>query len=202
MRKQRVATGFTGYAENALLIKSQSIVQKMTGNPIYPAPFPDLAEVDGMSVAYGLNLSAAPSKANTLQKKENRIALIDLLNRLSMYVTVTGNSLADYEKSGYSLTNIPQPVGVLGKAQNFTVKPFHAGGMKLSLNKIAGSDGYCFQYAQVVAGQPLAWESVQSTKTKITVQNLSSGSQYAFRVYGIGSNPTIVLSDQINSFVL
>lgn len=202
MRTPKVATGFTSYRDNALLVKSQSITLKMTGNLVYPTPVPALVEVNETSAAFSLNLAATPSKENTQQKKENRIALIDLLNRLALYVTTTGTSLAEYESSGFSLTAIPQPIGVLAKAKNFTVKPFHAGSMKLSLDKIAGADGYCFQYAQIVAGQPLAWESVQSTKTKIIVSGLLSGTQYAFRVYGIGSNPTIVYSDQVNSFIL
>ena len=112
------------------------------------------------------------------------------------------SSLAEWESSGFSLTSLPQPVGVLSKGQNFTVKPFQAGSVKLSLNRIAGADSYCFQYAPIVTGQPLVWESVQSTRTRITISGLVSGTQYAFRVYGIGSNPTIVYSDQVNSFVL
>jgi hypothetical protein len=202
MRKQKVATGFTAYTENALLIKSQTIGQKMADNPIYPTPIPTLVELGEGIATYNANLSATPSKENTQAKKDNRITLIDLLNRLALYVTTTGSSLAEYESSGFSLTAIPQPVGILAKAQNFVAKPFHVGGMQLSLNKIPGADGYCFQYAQIVAGQPLAWESVQSTKTKMLLSSLQSGVQYAFRVYGIGSNPTIVLSDQVNSFVL
>ena len=202
MRRQRIATGFTRYTENGLLIKSQTIETSMTGNPVYPTPIPALTDVAGVIAAYNGNLSAPPSKENTQEKRQNRLVLIDLLNRLALYVTTTGESLAEWESSGFSLTSLPQPVGVLAKAQNFTVKPFQAGSINLSLNKIDGADGYCFQYTQVVAGEPLAWESVQSTKTRITISSLSSGTQYAFRVYGIGSNPTIVYSDQVNSFVL
>lgn len=202
MRKQRVATGFTSYTDNGLLIKSQTISASMTDNPIYTTPVPALIIVGEAIAAFSSNLSATPSKENTQEKKQNRLVLIEMLNRLALYVTTTGESLADYESSGFSLTSVPQPVGVLAKAQNFTVKPFQAGSVNLSLNKIEGADSYCFQYAQVVAGEPLAWESVQSTKTRITISGLSSGAQYAFRVYGIGSNPTIVYSDQLNSFVL
>jgi hypothetical protein len=202
MRKQKVATGFTSYAENALLVKSQTIVASMTDNPVYPTPTPTLADVGTAISNYNRNLSATPSKENTQEKKQNRLILIEMLNYLSLYVTSTGGSPAEWESSGFSLTSVPQPVGVLAKPQNFTVKPFQAGSVKLSLKKIAGADGYCFQYAQVIAGEPLAWVSVQSTKTKITIAGLVSGAQYAFRVYGIGSNPTIVYSDQVNSFVL
>lgn len=202
MRRQKVATGFTRYTDNALLIKSQTISASMADNPIYITPVPALIIVGEAIAAFNGNLSATPSKENTQDKKQNRLVLIEMLNRLALYVTTTGESLADYESSGFSLTSVPQPVGVLAKAQNFTVKPFQAGSVNLSLNKIEGADSYCFQYAQVVAGGPLAWESVQSTKTRITISGLSSGTQYAFRVYGIGSNPTIVYSDQVNSFIL
>lgn len=202
MRKQKVATGFTAYKDNALLIKSQTITAGMTDNPVYTTPVPALTNIAEITSIFGGNLSATPSKENTQEKRQNRSALIDMLNRLALYVTATGETLAEYESSGFSLTAVPQPVGVLAKAQNFTVEPFHAGSIKLSLNKIEGADGYCFQYTQIVAGQPLVWESVQSTKTRITIPGLLSGIQYAFRVYGIGSNPTIVYSDQVNSFVL
>ena len=202
MRRQRIATGFTRYTENGLLIKSQTITTNMTGNPVYTTPVPTLTDVAEITALYNNSLSATPSKENTQEKKQNRLQLIDLLNRLALYVTTTGESLAEWESSGFSLTSIPQPVGVLAKAQNFTVKPFQAGSVNLSLNKIEGADSYCFQYTQVVAGQPLVWESIQSTKSRITVSGLLSGTQYAFRVYGIGSNPTIVYSDQVNSFVL
>ena len=202
MRRQKIATGFTRYTENGLLINSQTIVASMTGNPIYTTPIPALADVSGIIATYNGNLSATASKENTQEKKQSRLVLMDLLNRLALYVTTTGESLAEWESSGYSLTAVPQPVGVLAKAQNFTVKPFQAGSVKLSLNKIEGADGYCFQYAQLVAGQPSVWESIQSTKTRITIAGLVSGAKYAFRVYGIGSNPTVVYSDQLSSFVL
>jgi hypothetical protein len=202
MRRQRVATGFTSYTDGSLFIKSQTIGASMANNPTYPTPVPTLEAIGEAIGLFGGNLAAKPSKENTQEKRQNRIVLIDLLNRLSLYVSATGETLAEWESSGFSLTSIPQPVGVLATALNFTVKPFQAGSINLSLNKIEGADGYCFQYAPLVAGQPLVWESVQSTKTRITVSGLLSGTQYAFRVYGIGSNPTIVYSDQVNSFVL
>jgi len=46
------------------------------------------------------------------------------------------------------------------------------------------------------------WTSINSTKAKLVVSNLTSGVQYAFRVAGIGANPTVVYSDIVTSYVL
>jgi hypothetical protein len=46
------------------------------------------------------------------------------------------------------------------------------------------------------------WTSINSTKAKLIVSNLTGGSCYAFRVAGIGANPTIVNSDIVTSYVL
>lgn len=203
MRNQRVATSFLTYAQTKLLQKAQTIYQSLTDNPAFPDPTPNLAALNVAIAAYAFTLSAPPSKANTQLKKQNRAALIAVLNQLAMYIQVTGNgNAAIYETSGYSLTKLPQPVGILSKPVNFKVRPAYTGAVKLSLTKIDGADSYCFEYTSAPLTEESTWVSIQSSKASTIISNLNRGGQYVFRVTGIGSNPTCVYSDEITSYVL
>lgn len=203
MRPQKVATSFSSYPQTELQRKAQFIIQSMTGNTHFPAPLPSLATVTTAINAYSATLTALPSKANTELKKQTRDALTALLNKLALYVQVTGNGDASvYASSGFSLTKLPQRIGILPKPENFKVLPIHNSNVKLSIKKIAGADSYCFEYAPVPVPADNAWASILSTKASTVISNLNSGSQYAFRVTGVGSNPTAVYSDEVVSYVL
>ena len=203
MKKIRIVTGFLRLPQTKLLQKAQMILQCMTGNANFPTPTPDLAALSAAITDYAAALANPASKANTALKNQLRAALIALLNQLALYVQMNGNNDETILlSSGYSLSKTKQPVGVLPKASNFKAVPLHNCMVKLSNQKITGADSYSYSYTTTPVTEASTWTSINSTKAKLVVSNLTSGSCYAFRVAGIGANPTIVNSDVITSYVL
>lgn len=201
MKNPRVATGFMPYAETKLLQKANQIALGLTGNPNFPNSIPDLLVLGAAINAYAAILANPTSKLNTAAKKDARNNLVAVLNQLALYVQMnSGNDVIVMLSSGFSLTKTP--VGVLPKPENFKVKPLYNGSVKMPLKKIEGADSYCFEYTQAPITANSIWVSVMSTKTSTIVSNLGSGSYYAFRVTGIGSNPAFVYSDVVVSYVL
>jgi len=190
-------------AQTKLLQKAQMILQCMTGNANFPTPAPDLETISSAIADFSEALANPASKANTALKKQLRATLIALLNQLALYVQMNGNNDETILlSSGYSLRKTKQPVGVLPKASNFRALPLHNCMIKLSNKKIDGADSYSYEYTATPVIDTSIWTIINSTKANTVIENLTSGSCYAFRVAGIGANPTVIYSDVVTSYVL
>lgn len=203
MKKVKIVTSFMRLTQTKLLQKAQMILQSMTGNPNFPTPTPPLTDLSAANAAFATALANPKSASNTALKKQLRASLIALLNQLALYVQMNCNNDEIIAlSSGYSIGKTKQPFGVLAKAENFKATPLHNGAIKLSNKKIAGADSYIYEYTTAPVTETSTWTTVNSTKAKTVISNLTSGTCYAVRVAGIGANPTIVYSDIITSFVL
>lgn len=203
MKKVKIVTGFLRLPQTKLLQKAQMILQCMTGNANFPTPTPDLATLQDAINAFSAALANPLSKVNTALKNQLRAVLIALLNQLALYVQMNCNNDETIAmSSGYSLNKSKQPVGVLAKASNFKAVPLHNCMIKLSNDKIFGADSYSYEYTAAPVADASVWTIVNSTKAKTVIENLTSGKCYAFRVAGIGANPTIIYSDVVASYVL
>lgn len=203
MKKVKIVTSFSRLSESKFFQKAQMILQCMTNNANFPTPSPDLTTLGEAITAYAAALANPLSQANTALKNQLRAALTALLNQLALYVEINGNNDETVLlSSGFSLRKPKQPVGILPQASNFKATPLHNCMIKLSNQKIDGADSYCYDYTPVPVTEASTWTSINSTKASTLISNLTSGSQYAFRVSGIGSNPTVVYSNVITSYVL
>jgi hypothetical protein len=201
MKIPTLTTGFGKYSQEALLVKSQTILNSLTGSIYYTSPVPALSVLRDAIGNYGPTLAAATSKVNTQLIKQTRGVLTGVLNRLSIYIkSIAKGDAALYEMSGYSLAKTAQPVGMLPKPKKFKVSPLHTGSVKLTLKKTGSVRMYCYEYSIAGAAAPI-WVQVYCTRTKAIITNLTSGAQYAFRVSGIAADPTVVYSDVILSYV-
>ncbi len=203
MKKVRIITRFLRLAQTKVLQNVMMILQCMTGNVNFPTPAPDLKTLGDAIDAYSEALANPASKANTALKKQLRIKLAAVVNLLALYVQMNCNNDETIAlSSGFPLAKTKQPVGVLTKANNFKATPLHNCMIKLSNKKIFGADSYCYQYAPAASKEETGWISVNSTRASTVIKDLVSGTQYAFRVAGIGANPTVIYSDVITSYVL
>lgn len=203
MKKIKVVTSFSRFPQTKLLQKAQMILQCMTGNANFPTPTPDLTSLGTAIGDFSQALANPISKANTALKNQLRAVLIALLNQLALYVQMNCNNDETVAlSSGYTLSKTKQPFGVLAKASNFKALPLHNCMIKLSNKKIDGADSYSYEYTPAPVVDTSIWTIVNSTKASTVISNLNSGSQYAFRVAGIGANPTMIYSDVITSYVL
>ncbi len=203
----KIATNFSRYTDNSLAEKAQHIVNSLTGNTAYPTPEPTLATVQTAidSFTTALANQANMGKQGTLVKNQQRDALEQLLNQLGLYVqTQGGNDAVTLQSSGYDLQKGKgAPIGILPKPSDLKIVPGpNPGTMKVSFAAIDGANTYLFQYTDIPANGGTVWQSLYSGKSTYLIDGLISGKQYTFRVCGIGTDPTLVYSDAITSFVL
>ncbi len=203
----KISTSFGKYADADLATKAQHIVTSLTGNAAYPTPVPALTAVQTATDNFTTALAnmGDGGKQTTLIKNQARQTLEQLLNQLALYVQMQGGSNAiTLQSSGYDLQKgHTTPVGILSKPGNVKIVPGPVpGSVKVSFDAIYGANTYLFQYAETPVTDATVWEDLYDGKCTKIISELTSGKQYAFTVAGIGTDPTIVYSDVITSFVL
>jgi hypothetical protein len=202
MNKPKIVTGFTRYPSTELDVKAKFIVDSMTDNANFATPFPALADITAATNAYVEALSNAEGggKSQIAIKNQARQQLEELLEKLALYVGAYGkNDEVILLSSGFSLAKGYAPIGILPKPDGFTVQPKDKGSVNLKVTTMRGANSYQFEYR--IMGDEAWIISVQS-KSSLSLTNLQSGSQYEFRVAGIGSAKGRIYSDEIRSFVL
>lgn len=202
MSKPKITTGFSRYHKTELDVKAKFIVDSLTNNPHFVTPVPSLAEVTAATTAYMVALSNAEGggKSQLAIRNQTRDNLETMLEKLALYVEAYGkNDEVILLSSGFSLAKGFSPIGILTKPERFTAQPKEKGTINLKLAAIHGASSYQFEYR--VLGDETWIISVQS-KSSLSLTNLQSGSQYEFRVAGIGSAKERIYSDELRSFVL
>ena len=206
MTNQKVVTRFARYKDADLEQKAQHILVSLTGNANFPNPTPALADFQTAITNYAAALEKAQdgTKQDTALKNQARDVLENLIAQLALYVQL--NSKDDVPimlSSGFDVSKPPAPVGILDKPQNLIVAPSAAkGSVDVSVNAVAHASGYQYEFTDAPLTATSVWAVITDTSTFHTISNLQSGKEYAFRVTAIGSDPTRVYSDVINSFVL
>ncbi len=202
MSSLRIRVSFKNYKDTDLEQKAQHIMQCMTGNANFTNPTPTLAEVQTCIDKYAIALGNVVdgSKQDTVIKNQTRVSLESLLHNLGLFVQLNSkDDEAIMLSSGFDLSKTPAPVGVLPKPANFsTGSSSIKGNVDLSVNPIKGASAYQFEYTETPVTDASNWHTVSSTTPWVTIPNLTSGKEYAFRVTGVGSDPTRVYSDVIN----
>ena len=201
----KVLIGFSDFRDDDLDTKAAAIINGMTGNVNYPAPVPDLPTVQVALDEYEAALAAAKngSVEATALKDQKRQKLELLLKQLGAYVQANcKNDLAILLGSGFSANKPNAPIGMLPKPINFKVENGpNSGTLKLSLDKITGANSYLFEFTPAPITATSSWAVKVGTARTYIIESLTSGQQYAFRVAGVGADPTIVYSDVITRFV-
>lgn len=201
----RVITGFSRLRDEELDTLAQSVIEKMTGNANFATPNPPLAEVTTALTEYQLALAQAQNGGTekTALKRFKRNKLEALLIALGTYVQTTAKS-QDYLiiSSGFTPFKTRTPRGLLDKPRDFSVETGpNPGSVVLSVRKVNGADKYLFEHAHAPITETTQWTVDIRSSRNFTVEGLTSGEQYAFRVTGIGTNPTRVYTDVITRYV-
>lgn len=173
---------------------ARQIVIDMTGNANFTTPAPTLASITTAATALESAYNAAQTarqvaKGLTTAQDAKNIALDLLLSQEGNYVENTsGGDAAKIESSGFSVGNPKTPIGPLLAPLNLVAKPSESEGTAdLKWKSVRGAGTYNITRATdpnveaswVVAGA--------STKTKASVNTMTSGTKYWFRVAGVGA---------------
>ena len=202
----KINLGFTSYNDGELSVKTDFIINCMTGNANFTNPEPPLVEVSAALDAFGQALTNANGggKDLTLVKNSKRAVLENLLSNLGLWVQLhSSGDEVTLSGSGFDLTKKRAAVGVLPKPVNFVVMPADGqGSVKVRMQAISGAHAYVYEYTTAPAVPGSVWSIVQKTRSSAIIDGLESGVQYAFKSVALGANPTKVYSDVISSFVL
>jgi hypothetical protein len=205
MATVKVISGFSKFRDDDLETKAQFIIDKMTNNAHYPNPVPNLSDVIHAKNEFTTALAEKETggKEKTALKNQKRKALEVILGQLALYVQLNcQNDLAILLSSGFDARKPNEKVGILGKPENFKAEDGpNAGTVKLTIKSIENADSYLFECTETPITAESVWIGKASSKANYIFEDLTSGKQYAFRVSGIGSDPTPVYSEVVLRYV-
>ncbi|WDO11624.1 fibronectin type III domain-containing protein [Flavobacterium sp. WW92] len=202
MSRIKIITSFGRYNDANLEQKAELIADSMTNNPHFEDPVPAIADLKEATIAFDEAIIKAKEggKREQLRRDDKRKELIVLLDKLALYVHMKADGdKSALASSGFTLSKIPEAIGILSKPQNFMVRAENAGSIKLSIKTIRGAKSYQYEYRK--KGETI-WQIWVHTKTTLLLTNLESGQQYEFRIAAIGAAMQRVYSDVISSYVL
>jgi len=204
----KVLTDFSPrrYSDAELQLKAQLVIEKMTGNPHFPDPFPSLLTVKEATDLYAQSLlkSKMGNKAETSVKKTNRVQLQELLRDLARYV---GRKSQRNEpailSSGFGIRKTHERIGPLPQPTGFSVKyGSQSGSVMVRCDVIRGAVSYDFQYGMEPVSKDCDWQHLPTTKHTAKIEGLAKDRYYAFRVAGLSADPSRNYTDCISKIVV
>ena len=174
---------------------ANNVVTLMTGNPDFLTPDPTLAELttaaDETDTANQEALAArAISKQKTAILREKEAALNDVLRKMANYVeNKSDGNVAKINGAGFSVVSDTGPVGELPPPEDFSVTyGDEVGELDTHWDGVDGATGYIVQINTTDPVTESAWSDAGNpTKTKFTVEGLTSGDRCWLRVLAVGT---------------
>jgi chitodextrinase len=172
---------------------ARQVVTKMTGNASFTTPAPALTALttgaDNLEAAYNAALAGRiTSKQLTSAMRDKEAVLASLITQEGAYVQNTSNGdKTKIESAGFETANPSSPIGALPAPENVELDAnVNPGNMGVRWLKVDGAASYIVQRAQ--DADVLDYLSVATpTNTKVTVNTMSSGTRYWFRIAAVGA---------------
>ena len=191
MRIQKALINFSKIKDNELVSYAQKIVLKMTNNPNFTAPIPDLETVQAAITLYmaALIKSKDGTKEDTANKVALRRALENCLSALGAYVNQTvGTDLTKLDSSGFNLSRTPSVVGILDAPTLDVYYGNNSGEMFFEI----GADPHAIEYVVLYSPLPAPADDAEYytkifSKSKGMISNLTSGIKYIFKAAATSS---------------
>jgi len=191
MKTQKALISFSNVKDNDLVNDAQKIVDKMTNNLNYTAPQPELSTIQSAILAYSAALVKCKdgNKEDTANKNALRLVLENALSALGTYVNLTAASdLVKLDSSGFSLSKIPQAVGILDAPTLNVQYGNNPGEMGVEIGVVTNANEYLLLFSPSPAPvNDAEWRSKLFSKTKGTITGLTSGIKYIFKAAATSS---------------
>lgn len=193
MSKRKAVINFKQYKDNDLVEIAQLIVSKMSLNADFPKPVPTLTVIQTAITEYSAALVKAKdgTKQDTQIKNDKKLVLEDLLAKLGNYVNgITEGDLAKLDGSGFPITKLPEPIGILPVPENFHVTTGdNSGEALLNFSSVPKATGYIGLFATVPAPENNEeWYSkLFSNSRGCSITGLKSGTKYIFKLAAASS---------------
>ena len=177
------------------IARARQIVTALTGNADFASPQPSLAEVtttiDGLETAYSDALTARQeAKAKTSAQNQKEDDFNRTISRLASFVeSASGGDEAKIKNVGMDVRATPSSSEDLqAPASLAPTAGDHEGEVDLQWDTVRGAKSYV---VEVSADPPTnsSWQhNTVSTKSRATIDGLTSGTKYWFRVAAVGTN--------------
>lgn len=178
------------------IAKARQIVAALTGNPDFPDPTPAIPvlnnAIEGLETAFVASQAARQdAKTRTTEQNSAEDTLDRLFSQSASYVeAVAGDNESliqsaamDLRVAAVSTNEAPGAPAALSATGGD-----HDGEIDLTWDTTPGSRSYIIEKS-LDPPTPTSWAHAGvSTRSRITINNLTSGSRYWFRVAAINSN--------------
>lgn len=200
IKKFFVKLGLTNLTSTALVEKGRNHVTMLTGNPSYPtlaAQLPGITDACDELDEANQQVLFNGGKIAYENKHEKETALRTLISNLGEQVQViSGGDKAKILSAGFEVRKTPEPINFLEQPQDLRARlTGFTGKVGLDWEMVAGAKYY---QVWMCEGDPntAKWEMAGvSTKSRHTVDNLTPGTFYSFRVNAVGARAESIYSD-------
>jgi hypothetical protein len=187
-----IKVGLDGLSPLDKVAKAMFIGTKMTDNPAFATPVPALSVLTAARLALEDAIAAMLNggKAATFARNEAEAALDEVITQLAGYVVSTvGSNEALIRSSGFDVRQRGAPIGSLPAPANLRADLTEfQGQIKLAWDRERGA---ALNEVQQNDGDPedeATWKLIaMTTKSRLTVEHLTSGKTYWFRVRAQGT---------------
>jgi hypothetical protein len=198
--KYIVKTGLAGLKATELVTKAANIEVAMTGNAAFADPTPTLAELSAARVALEALIaeSAKGTRSAIAARRDQEEVLAGLIRKLAAYVKLNATSEADILSAGFGIGKRRTAVGRLSQPTGLeALRTDSRGQVNVSWNAVSGKQHYILEMTTTDPSQAhTAWEVVAYTgKVRHTVDNLTPGTYYWFRITALGAAGASAHSD-------
>lgn len=188
MKYHRIVLDNGKLSDARLAIRSNDVVNSLTGNSFFPTPVPPLADVAARRTAFmeALEKTTTGDRQLIALKNQARELLVADLYQLGMYVQAQANGdLAKLLSSSFEVSS--QGDSTLGALINFALSDGNLPGeLVLSCDAAANATGYLFEITENPNAENANWITLASTRRKITARNLKSNVRYYARIRAMG----------------
>lgn len=180
-----------------------SVVTAMTGNTNFATPTPALGVVSAKQAELDAKIKARDALEQQKEQATTQIGVLEgelsaLLTQLGNYVESTsGGDAAIIQSAGMDIRDEATPITELDRPTGLSATHGdNDGEIDLDWNRVKGTKSYEVQMSTDAS----TWQHAAiSTKSKTTVDGLTSGTKYWFRVRAVGSNTKSPWSDPATS---
>jgi len=192
---KRIALNLRGLAPEQVRDKTQTILNKITGNANFPAPDPPLAELQATHDALDQNLNdiaSAETGLTTLRKQRDALveqAITGLSAEANYVETASKGDEAKLVSSGFDVAaerGAPQPLGQLGNLSASTGD--NAGELDAQWDRLAGARSYEVQTSPDPITATTWQHAVVATRSSVTLGGLPSNAVRWVRVRAVGAS--------------
>jgi hypothetical protein len=175
------------------LARSQQIVAALTGNPNFTAPHPPLSQVTATineleAASNAAQAARQEAKAKTAAQKTKEEALDKIMTQLVAHVeSIAGDDHELILSAGLDVRATAAPVSATHSAPPTLTATVgdHNGEIDLSWDTIRGARSYVIERSADPPTDSSWTHAAISTRSQTTIEDLTSGTRYWFRVASI-----------------